>query len=117
MNFIPTYALYGEEQAEEAEFFIHCETIASRSEKHQWRIRPHKHVRFLQILHISRGSCNSWIDGNDRRLGPGGAVVIPAGISHGYTFSPDINGHVLTVVADSAEQLFPDHQRIARWFD
>tara|TARA_R110002110_G_scaffold12206_18_gene58263 strand:- start:9934 stop:10821 length:888 start_codon:yes stop_codon:yes gene_type:complete len=117
MNFIPTYALYGENRSDEAEFFIHCETIASRSEKHQWRIKPHKHARFLQILHVSQGRCESWIDGSKRWFGSGGIVVVPAGVSHGYKFSADVDGHVLTIVSDSADRLFPDHQRIARWFN
>ncbi len=117
MNFIPTYALYGESRSDESEFFIHCETIASRSEKHQWRIKPHKHARFLQILHVSQGWCESWIEGREAHFGSGGIVVVPAGISHGYRFSADVDGHVLTIVADSAEQLFPEHQRIARWFN
>ncbi|MRG73203.1 helix-turn-helix domain-containing protein [Alphaproteobacteria bacterium HT1-32] len=117
MNFIPTYALYGENRSDETEFFIHCETIASRSKKHQWRIKPHKHARFLQILHVSQGWCESWIEGRETHFGSGGIVVVPAGISHGYRFSADIDGHVLTIVADSAEQLFPEHQRIARWFN
>jgi AraC family transcriptional activator of pobA len=38
---IPSYALYGEDQAPDQPYFLHIETIATRSTLHDWEIAPH----------------------------------------------------------------------------
>ncbi|MGO6907892.1 AraC family transcriptional regulator, partial [Rhizobium ruizarguesonis] len=53
---IPTYELYGEKTGREPDFWVHCETIRSRSSLHHWEIRPHRHESFFQILYIEGGS-------------------------------------------------------------
>ena len=114
---IPVYELYGENVPKRGDYFLHCETIAARSAGHAWRIRPHRHSRFLQFLYISNGESMTLANGETFRQEVRTAIVIPAGEVHGFSFSEDIDGHVLTVLADRAASLFPEDARIARWFD
>ncbi|TXI10768.1 MAG: AraC family transcriptional regulator, partial [Rhizobium sp.] len=48
---VPTYELYGENSGGNPDFWLHCETISSRSSLHHWEIRPHRHDNFFQILY------------------------------------------------------------------
>jgi AraC family transcriptional activator of pobA len=114
---IPVYQLYGEKSGNAGDYFLHCETIAARSAGHAWRIKPHRHKRFLQFLYISNGESRTFANNETFRQAAGTAIVIPAGEVHGFSFSQDIDGHVLTVLADRAASLFPEDARIAGWFD
>ncbi len=99
---VPSYALYGERSrpfggAER----LHCESIASRSRLHQWEIRPHRHDYFLQILYIGQGKGSARLDTIELPLAGPCALVVPAGYPHGFRFSRDVQGHVITAVQHS----------------
>jgi AraC family transcriptional activator of pobA len=96
---VPTYDLYGEEHAERSRFWMHCETIASRSRLHRWEIKSHRHEDFFQILHIRGGTGEALFGGIVRRLTPWSVVVVPPGRAHGFRFSRDMDGLVVTFVA------------------
>ena len=98
--FVPTYELYGEKRHSGSDFWVHCETIAARSSAHHWEIRPHRHESFFQFLYIRTGSGDADIAGERIMLTPPCVVLMPPGVSHGYRFSRDIEGFVVTVVAD-----------------
>ena len=53
---VPTYELYGEKTGERPDFWLHCETIPSRSSLYHWEIGLHRHESFFQILYIAGGS-------------------------------------------------------------
>ena len=97
---VPIYGLYGERGSEKADFWMHCETIAARSSAHDWEIKPHRHDAFFQILYIQAGSGDAVIEGCRTVLEPPCVVLMPPRVSHGYRFSRDIEGFVITVVAD-----------------
>nr|CAD6430247.1 AraC family transcriptional regulator [Rhizobium sp. Q54] len=97
---VPIYGLYGERQSNEPYFWAHCETIAARSSTHDWEIKPHRHDGFFQILYIRAGSGDALIEGRRTVLQPPCIVLMPPRVSHGYRFSRDIEGFVITVVAD-----------------
>jgi AraC family transcriptional regulator, transcriptional activator of pobA len=96
---VPTYGLYGEENAGYGDFWIHSESIRSRSQVYDWEIRPHRHDAFFQILHIRGGEGELLSDDGIIPLGAGSVVTVPPGTSHGFRFSSDIDGHVLTFLA------------------
>lgn len=112
---IPTYLLYGETRTETHDFWLHCETIASRSRTHHWRIKPHRHANFLQILHIAAGHGRAEFDGETHPIPTPGLVVIPETAVHGFRFSRDIEGHVITVIASRARPLLVPHPALAEW--
>ncbi|MCJ8518662.1 AraC family transcriptional activator of pobA [Pseudorhizobium tarimense] len=97
---VPTFGLYGEQTREKLDFWVHCETIASRSRTYQWEIGLHKHDNFFQILYIHNGTGDALLGQSTSPLSPPCVVLMPPGISHGYRFSKDVEGFVITVVAD-----------------
>jgi AraC family transcriptional activator of pobA len=96
-DIIPTYALYGETGDDPTADWVHCETIQARSRLHNYRILPHRHERLFQILHLTGGRAEILVDGRAVALAAPAIVALPAMTVHGYTFSPDVEGTVLTL--------------------
>ena len=98
MNGVPTYALYGEADSARQQDWLHWETIQSRSRLHRYRIAPHRHERFFQILSLTGGRAHVTLDGEAFDLKPPAIVVVPALSVHGYVFSDDVDGVVVTLM-------------------
>ena len=96
---VPTYGLYGEPQTGAPEFWIHAETIESRSRLHNWEIKQHRHETFFQILQIRTGEGDALFGRDTLRLSAGTVVMVPPGVVHGFRFSHDLNGQVITTLA------------------
>jgi len=105
MEAVPTYALYGEGDETFFGQWLHCESISERSSRFDWEIRPHRHQDFFQILHICRGNGNAGLEGLSTRLDPPVAVTVPPRAVHGFRFSEDIEGSVITLVIDRVERM------------
>ncbi len=106
MNEVPTYALYGEADGGRQQDWLHWETIQSRSRLHGYRIVPHRHERFFQLLSLTGGWGHVTLDGTGFDLKPPVIVVVPALTVHGYVFSQDVEGVVVTLLErDLAEEL------------
>ena len=106
MHGVPTYALYGEADSARQQDWLHWETIQSRSRLHHYRIAPHRHERFFQLLSLTGGSAHVTLDGETFDLKPPAIVVVPALTVHGYAFSDTVEGVVVTLMErDLAEGL------------
>jgi AraC family transcriptional activator of pobA len=99
MDSIPTYALYGEAVSDRQHDWLHWETIQSRSSLHRYRIAPHRHEQFFQILSLTGGRAEVTLDGSAFDLTPPAVVVVPPLTVHGYVFSPDVEGVIVTLMA------------------
>ncbi|HZH50684.1 MAG TPA: helix-turn-helix domain-containing protein [Microvirga sp.] len=97
MQLIPTYSLYGESKDGSQADWVHCETIQARSRLHNYEIQPHRHENLFQILHLAGGRAEVVVDGKRSILEGPSIVAIPAMAVHGYTFSADVEGTVLTL--------------------
>ncbi len=97
---VPTYQLYGEKNPGEAEFWLHCETLRSRTELHNWEIVPHRHEAFFQLFLVSSGSGEIIAGAETQRFGAPCALFIPPRAVHGFRFSRDAEGLVVTALAD-----------------
>lgn len=95
---LPTYTLYGEQGDRPSTECMHCESIAERSRRHDWVIRPHRHEALFQILYIRRGRGVLTLDSQVLPLKGPCVVCVPALAAHGYRFEPGIDGHVFTVL-------------------
>lgn len=95
---IRNYNLFGE--TEELADVLHVETIQSRSELHDWELRPHRHGRLHQILFLTEGGGTVEIDGSTHPLVDPCFVNVPRGVIHGYTFNPHSTGWVVTLTSD-----------------
>jgi AraC family transcriptional activator of pobA len=102
---LPTYALYGETGQAPRIDWLHIESIADRSRLNDWEIRPHRHESLFQILYIASGACDVTLDAVATRLRGPGIVTIPALAVHGFRFSPDVQGVVVTVLEPHLQRL------------
>ncbi|WP_422646659.1 helix-turn-helix domain-containing protein [Agrobacterium tumefaciens] len=115
MQRIPTYALYGESDIGEPGFWLHHETIHARSSQHDWEIQPHRHTAFFQILHVAAGNGDVIIGDETLVLGPNKVVTIPPGVSHGFRFSKDIIGSVITILSSHLDHGPGDRSELGQW--
>ncbi len=96
---IPTFLLYEDgligPQADSQ--FVHIETISARAGLHNWEIRPHRHGALHQFLLLLRGHGRFDNEGDVEALSAPTLVVVPATLVHGFSFSDDAEGFVLTV--------------------
>lgn len=102
---VPTYSLYGENLPATLPEGFHCESIAQRSRLYNWEIRPHRHEHFAQILVIRSGSGTARLDDAEFELEAPCALFVPRGCVHGFRFSRDIDGTVITVVSRWLEKV------------
>ncbi|SES41494.1 AraC family transcriptional regulator, transcriptional activator of pobA [Rhizobium sp. NFR03] len=98
MQSVPTYMLYGENAREEPDFWVHCETIETRSSRYGWEIRLHRHEYFFQILYLESGSGDALLDDRIVPISPPSVVIVPARFNHGFRFSRNVKGLVLTIL-------------------
>jgi len=112
---VPTYELYGEIAGRKPDFWLHCETIPSRSSLHHWEIRPHRHESFFQILYIDAGSGDAVFDGESHAIMPPAVITVPPRFNHGFRFSRDIDGFVITVLISHLKAAPGDRSRLGEW--
>jgi AraC family transcriptional regulator, transcriptional activator of pobA len=105
MKPIPVYALYGEEKGGFGQDWLHWETIQSRARLHRYQIAPHRHEQFFQLLFVTAGGGRALLDGAEIDLAPPVAVVVPALTVHGYNFTTDVDGVVLTLMESDVTDL------------
>ncbi|BBI54651.1 hypothetical protein HORIV_70720 [Vreelandella olivaria] len=102
---VPVFKLYGETQHWPTPDLLHCESIPERSQLHDWRIRPHRHADLVHILFISHGSVELELEGTSHQLQSPSTIVVPAMAIHGFLFSPDVEGHIITLAKPLADHL------------
>ncbi|PRD44601.1 hypothetical protein C5748_04100 [Phyllobacterium phragmitis] len=112
---VPIYDLYGEKPDKRPDFWLHCETIASRSSLHRWEIALHRHEGFFQILYIQAGSGEAIFEGRVHAIHPPAVITIPPQVDHGFRFSRDIAGLVITVVATHLRIRPGTHSGLGEW--
>ena len=105
---VPVYHLYGEQGPEFAPDLVHCESIASRSRLHNWEIQPHRHHGLFQMLWLARGRASIELDGRLADLSSGQVLLLPQHCVHGFRFSPDADGEVITLAYAFFQRLQPD---------
>jgi AraC family transcriptional activator of pobA len=76
---------------------VHCESIAARSQLHNWQIRPHQHNGLFQILYLQQGKAKIRLEDQQRRMSAGQVLVVPQMCVHGFQFDRNAVGHVITL--------------------
>lgn len=102
---IPVFKLYGESQPWPTTDLLHCETIPKRSRLHHWEIQPHRHADLCQLLYVHKGHAQVEIEGQKHWLRESAVQVVPPLCVHGFHFSENIDGYVLTLAAPLVAQL------------
>ncbi|MDE2348053.1 MAG: helix-turn-helix domain-containing protein [Gammaproteobacteria bacterium] len=93
---IPAFALYGEAHGAPPDM-LHIEPIQSRSRLHRWAIDAHRHRALHQILWIAAGPAEVALDELRESCAGPIAIVVPPGTVHGFRFTADTEGFVLTL--------------------
>lgn len=96
---VPTYDLYGESHSKRPDFWLHWETIASRSQLHNWEIKTHRHAAFFQILYFRGGTGDAVFGSHSHPIQPPVMITVPPQYEHGFRFSRDMDGMVITMLA------------------
>lgn len=102
---IPSYALYGDQAQPGWKNSFDFEWIPQRSGPYNWEIRPHVHEAFIQILYLTQGSVEVLLDNAKWRVPAPCLLIIPAQTVHGFHFSADVNGPVVTATQRPLESL------------
>lgn len=105
MKTVPNFALYGTQADPSWIDLVHFERIPERSSLFGWEIEPHVHDALIQVLHPVRGGGRTFIDGRQWALAPPCLIVAPARSVHGFHFSPEVDGPVITVAQRPLESL------------
>ncbi len=99
---IPNFNLFGE--AGDLPDVVHCETIETRSRLHDWEVTPHRHARLHQVLFVQDGGGAMHLEGARPALAPMVLVNVPAGVVHGFSFTPGTRGLVITLASEMLDQ-------------
>lgn len=104
---IPSWQLYGETQA--FPDILHCEQITDRAAGLDWNISPHRHAHLHQFFLIRAGTVEMKVDGVALSPDAPCVISIPHGTVHGFTFSADTDGYVVTIPRQSLPEIFGAH--------
>lgn len=113
-KFVPNYELYGDFLAGRAADSIHLETIRERSSKHNWTIRVHQHQRLAQIFFFRTPGVFLSLGEIEHLTTQSTFLVIPPGVTHGFRFSEDVVGDVLSIRLAEMPERFQGHFDVFR---
>ncbi|MBB3192333.1 helix-turn-helix domain-containing protein [Halomonas cerina] len=105
---VPVFKLYGETHPWPTPDLLHCESIPERSRLHDWRIQPHRHADLVHLLHLSAGRVTLELEGSVRERQAPLVIMVPTMSIHGFRFSPDTQGHIITLARPLTERLSAD---------
>ena len=110
---VPDYRLYRERSGEAADFWLHCEPIPDRSRLHRFEISAHRHPALFQMFRVSEGSGEIFDGAAWNAFAAPCVLFIPPGAVHGFRFASDVDGIVLTALADRLHGLSATDRRLA----
>ncbi|MEY2953033.1 MAG: hypothetical protein RLZZ401_1120 [Pseudomonadota bacterium] len=102
---VPNFALYGAQAQASWLDSVHFERIPERSALFDFEISPHFHDALIQVLYVTGGGGETFIDDQKWRLTPPCLIVVPARSVHGFHFQTDVDGPVITAAQRPLESL------------
>lgn len=112
---VPSYRLYRERTGEAGDFWLHCETILERTTRHNYEIAPHRHEALFQIFLIAAGGGEMLGDNSACDFEAPCVLFIPHNTVHGFRFARDIDGLVVTAVAERLLSVSASDRQIAEF--
>ena len=97
------FDLYGDSSRIEDSGAFNFEWIPQRSALYNWLIHPHRHESFIQVLYLTQGTVEVQIDHAQQSLSAPCLMLIPGGHVHGFRFSRDTQGPVVTAMQKPLE--------------
>jgi len=94
--FVPKYSLYGE-VSPQGGWFVNVEPLETRASAENWKIEPHTHPKFTQVVYISKGKGVMTIDGDVLSFGSSSVLVVPPFHIHSIHYERPARGWVVTI--------------------
>ncbi|MFC4231343.1 helix-turn-helix domain-containing protein [Parasediminibacterium paludis] len=98
--------LYGDDEGNYSSEYIFLELIATRSQNFNWVIKPHIHTHLFQIFFICKGSVEFINNGLTPKIKAPCIFVIPPTLMHGFAYSKDIEGYILSISESVVNDIF-----------
>jgi len=114
---IPQYFLYGEASQDVDERFLHVESIAERSRRHDWTIRPHAHRDLHHLLLVTRGGGVFHAEGAAHSFGTHSLITVPFSCVHGFDFKHGTDGWIVTASGALLARIVREHAELAPVFE
>lgn len=105
--------LYGEANAQPAGEYLFSELLETRSRTFDWVIQPHIHARLFQVFFVETGTVTFAEATRKRELTAPVVLLIPPTALHGFTYSPDATGRILTLSDSFVESVFSSHSALS----
>ncbi len=112
---LPIFFLYGEPMKSADPDFVHIESLAVRSKPSEWTIAPHKHADLNHVILITKGGGTIRYESELIEFASPRLLLVPARVVHGFDWSTDSDGMVLTIADVHLFQLierYPEFQRL-----
>lgn len=113
---VPRFYLYGEPHQAVAEGFIHLERLDDRSRPSEWTIRPHAHADLVQVFVIDTGGGAMQVEDETLFFDAPALLLVPAGVVHGFAWTSESTGAVLTLARSYLDEIVGRHPDLAAVF-
>ncbi|WP_010215002.1 helix-turn-helix domain-containing protein [Sphingomonas sp. PAMC 26621] len=114
---VPSFYLYGEPHRAVADGFIHVEHLDDRSRPSEWTIQPHAHADLVQMFLITSGGGAMRAEDIAMHFDAPALLLVPAGVIHGFHWTTESSGSVLTLARTYFENLAARHPDVESVFD
>lgn len=94
---VESHFLYEESLFDEVRTFLHCEELNVESEKHDWKIKPHRHSNISQLFVVTHGGVEAKLDDQPYTLNAPFVLLIPDGVVHSFDWIVGSSGYVLSI--------------------
>jgi AraC family transcriptional activator of pobA len=102
---VPQFLLYGERPEKREPWFVNIEHLADRSRDRGWRIEPHAHPDFGQVMFARSGRGVITLEDRNVPFESPFVLVLPTHCVHGFNYEVDTDGWVLTIEATYLKQI------------
>jgi AraC family transcriptional regulator, transcriptional activator of pobA len=97
MDAVPTFYLYGEPHRAARADFVHVESLEERSRPAGWRIKPHAHRDLNHLILVAQGGGAMSAETMRHRFAAPCLLPVPSRTVHGFAWTPDTSGMVITL--------------------
>ena len=101
---VPRYFLYGDTEST-GDWFVNVEPLDQRCRQEGWRIAPHAHPHFVQVILVLRGGGTMSAEGENHEFTGPALIVVPMHTIHGFLYQENSIGWVLTIAERHLELL------------
>ncbi|MEZ0485612.1 helix-turn-helix domain-containing protein [Fibrella aquatica] len=99
--------IYGEANGYPDGDYLFSELLETRSRTFDWVIQPHIHARLYQVFFVQTGEVQFQEATRQRQLTGPFVLLIPPTALHGFVYSADATGRILTLSDALVDSLFP----------